>query len=404
MQTSRQSVRRFRAQDGFVLPMVLVMLAVGALMLIPALQFSWASLKASEVTEWKASEIFDADSGVDEAVRWLQFDGQVGSGWTEVAAGEWQRSALQHELNGSDVDVAIEEVATQTYKVTSYAESETGTSTEVVAYVVLDYSDFSFLLDSAITSNGSVTLMPGDVVNGDVRLPDVDDLENKGDIYGDIKTDETEGGAIVWPEAEFLMDYYMNSLEDEAPYTTYPADTQLDIGGTSEADPFLVGPCLAEGDLQFKGTGWVRLEGTVYVTGSLEFDPTPSITLDLNQQTIFAVGSIDDNSVTMGTDITILNSGCIIGVYDVDFQPQIAAVPEGEEEPFVLIMSVLGTTTLNPVSDFYGAVVGNVDIQMQPGVTLNWVDPEGKGINFPVGEGTVGQPGTTITIPSYVIS
>ena len=60
------------SQGGFILPMVLLLLAFGAILLIPTTQFAWASLKANQVTEWKASELFDADAGVEELGGFLQ--------------------------------------------------------------------------------------------------------------------------------------------------------------------------------------------------------------------------------------------------------------------------------------------------------------------------------------------
>jgi hypothetical protein len=46
-------------------------------------------------------------------------------------------------------------------------------------------------------------------------------------------------------------------------------------------------------------------------------------------------------------------------------------------------MSVEGLIDFQPGGDFWGAIVGNADVNLQPGVTLRWLSPEGKGLNFP---------------------
>ena len=77
-----QSLRAIeRDERGQILPTVLVLLILGALLIIPALDYGSTSLKANQVTEKKAMELYAADSGVTDAVYWLQEDGETGGRW-----------------------------------------------------------------------------------------------------------------------------------------------------------------------------------------------------------------------------------------------------------------------------------------------------------------------------------
>lgn len=79
--------------------------------------------------------------------------------------------------------------------------------------------------------------------------------------------------------------------------------------------------------------------------------------------------------------VTFAGSGCIIAVGDVTFQPNILS----EEGDFIFVVSVEGTVWFSPQGDFHGSVAGDVWVQLQPGTTLTWVDPEGTGFEFPSG-------------------
>ena len=170
-------------------------------------------------------------------------------------------------------------------------------------------------------------------------------------------------------------------MDDLVPST---AD-QIDIpGGTSENDPFRIERLSSapEGEqLTVKGDGWIEVGGTIYVKGDLILKASPEINLNLNGQTIFAEGGID-----IPPGVTLSGSGCIIAVGDITFQPNMATT----EDEFVLVMSIEGTTTLLPNGSFTGCIAGNVDVGLQPGdpndpFTVQWIDPEGHDLDFPMG-------------------
>jgi hypothetical protein len=250
----------------------------------------------------------------------------------------------------------------------------------------------SALLDNAIISDDTITIQPGSTVDGDVWLPAEEDLDNKGTINGTVK--DSDDMIITWPTYEQLSSYYMADVEgapDPGP--------SIDVKDTTT-----IGPCYREGSLYIDNTGGpttLVLEGTVYVTGDLEFRQSGSshnYTVDLNKQTIFVEGEIGFPSNV----VSISGSGCIIARYDIDFHPSIAS--EGDE--FVLVLSLEGMVDFQPTGDFTGCVAGNVHVQLQPNSEINWITPEGKGLNVPWGVGDLDElpPVTGSRIESWEIS
>jgi hypothetical protein len=262
------------------------------------------------------------------------------------------------------------------YQILSTATSDDGSDTTIEAYLSVSYLDLSTLLDNAIVSQDTIQIQPGSEVNGDVWLPDKEDLDihDPEDIHGEVK--DSNNMTITWPTADQLSSYY---LDDVNPSNPYPDDS-IDVKDTET-----IGACYRDGSLTVDNTGdpdTLVLEGTVYVTGNLEFEQSGAshnYTVNLNGHTIFAEGSIDFPSNV----VTISGSGCIIAIGDIDFNPSIAS---GEDD-FVLVMSITGQTYFHPSGDFTGCVAGNTLVQLQPGSTISWISPEGKGLDVPWGVG-----------------
>ncbi len=60
-----------RSQRGIILPLVLVFLALGMLLLTPALGHGYSALAGTSIVESKAEEVHAADSGIEEGLYWL---------------------------------------------------------------------------------------------------------------------------------------------------------------------------------------------------------------------------------------------------------------------------------------------------------------------------------------------
>jgi len=356
--------------------MALVLLAVGGLIIAPLLAYMSTGLISGEVYNRRTAELYAADAGVVDAVWKIrhQVDEVV-----ELSCGSSNHTWTYDisDVNGKRVEISIEYVDEDNYRITSIAATDDGggtaaidSATAVESYVSVAYMDFSALLDNAIVSQDTITISPNSEVNGDIWLPDEENLENKGAHNGTVK--DSDDMTITWPTVDQLSSYYMELVEgapDPGP--------SIDIKDTQTIET-----CYREGSLAVDNTGepaTLVLEGTVYVTGDLDFRQPGGndYTVDLNGHTIFVEGNIDFAS----NAISISGSGCIIAIGYINFQPSIA----GGEDDFVLVMSITDRVDFKPSGDFTGCVAGNVHVQLQPNCTINWISPEGKGLDFPMG-------------------
>ena len=388
-----------RDEKGAAFVLALILLLVGGLISAALLGHMGAGLLAGEIYGRRTAELYAADAGVEDAL-WKIQHGDV-----PVCPGDPHWSYTIPDINGKSIEVSIDYLDGGTCKITSIAVTadDSGTAaivsaTTVESYVSALYMDFSSLLDNAIVSYDTIDIQPGNMVDGDVWLPDEDNLEihDPADITGDVN--DAEDFELTWPTAEQLSAYY---LDDVNPSNHYPYNS-IDIEYTKN-----IGPCYIEGDFVIDNTGepdTLVLDGTVYINdnngnkGNLYFQQSGShnYTVDLNGHTIFAEGSIDFPS----NAVSISGPGCIIAVGDINFQPSIAG------DDFVLVMSITGQTYFHPSGDFTGCVAGNTEVQLQPGCTINWVSPEGKGLNFPMGAGGDDElpPVTEMSIESWEVS
>ena len=335
-----------------VLAIVLILLMLGAIILTPLLVFMSTGLKAGGVYESKLQEFYAADAGVEDAI-WKINNGTSGAAYF-----------LGEEVNDRNVSVTIEDKGGGIYKINSTATSDSTGNTTIECYV-LNIAGFNFF-DSAITSNGTITIKPGNNITGNVTANGTVNY-NKGDINGTIN----EGATINWPSKEQLSAWYWDQVKDLALYS----EDHIDIA----TDP-IIGPLYRNGTLDIYNGGSAgenaTLNGTVYVTSDLTIGTTEhDFTLNLNNQTIYCEGNIQ-----VGGKCTISGSGCIIAIGDVDFSPNIAA---GSENDFVFIMSVEGEVFLHPSGNFYGAIAGEADVRLQPGYFLKLTAVGEGDVNFP---------------------
>jgi hypothetical protein len=151
-----------------------------------------------------------------------------------------------------------------------------------------------------------------------------------------------------------------------------------------------LGPLYREGELDIVNSNnnpaTLTLTGTVYVTGDTLIGATQKdFTLDLNDHTIFVASNTTgaQNALEIGGKCTVEGPGCIVVIGDIYFSPNIEA---GMTEP-IFIMSVAGETFTQPNGDFYGSIAGNVEVQLQPGSSVNYPEEEGwyDDYNFLIG-------------------
>ena len=345
-------VKTRRGEKGYVLIVTMLLLLVASLIIAPLLGFMGTGLLAGEVFETKTEEVYAADAGIEDAI-WKINNGFADTMDPNNPDLRYAEYDLDDAVNGRSVHVTIEchrpiSSGSAIFKVTSEArdapeEPALVTVVSWVAGVVTDYSD---ILENTITSLHDVDLPPHPE---GIDEPIVEDYPGP------------------WPTAEILADWYIQDVEPGDPYP----DGTIDPKDTHSA-----GPLYRNGDLEIRSTqndSLLTLNGTIYVKGNLSTANNKTFTLDLNENVIFVEGSID-----MNTKCTITGSGAIIAIGDINFAPNI----ESGEGDFLFVMSVEGTTTFQPNGDYSGSVAGNLEVQLQPGVTVTHIDPPDE-FNFP---------------------
>ena len=103
----RSAIRKFRRnEEGIVLPLVLVLRAVGMLLITPTLGHGYTSLQASTTTQSRAEELYAADSGIEEGLFWLV------NGHADNMYWDWDEDAnegtrVAYEINRASVTVTV---------------------------------------------------------------------------------------------------------------------------------------------------------------------------------------------------------------------------------------------------------------------------------------------------------
>jgi len=366
------SVKRLiRDEKGAALTMALILLLIGGLMTAPLLSFMGTGLLAGEVYEARTAELYAVDAGVEDAVWKIQNK----DGYLPCSPGGPPRNYTITDINGKNVDITITSVAlyqgitnlTGTYRIESMTTGN-GSGTQIETYIegVNIYGDYGDILGQVLTSQNEITLKPGTEVNP----PDGE--QGPAENYTD-----------AWPTAEELIDFYLDDVKDG---TRYYSDTVIDIAGVDTE----LGPLYVEGELTIYNSSntpaTLTLTGTIYVTGDTLIGSTKKdFTLNLNDSTIFVASDSADpqKALWVGGKCTVVGSGVIIAIGDVYFEPKTEA---GVTDP-IFVMSVSGTTLVQPQGDFYGSIAGNVEIELKPGTSINYPESEGwvDGLNFLIG-------------------
>jgi len=364
--------------------LAVILLLVGGLIAAPLLAHMGTGVIAGEVYERRTAELYAADAGVEDAIWRIQNNNLTFDEDNHAHLGPLTVNgrSVEVEIYREDLDPTCGEEFR--YQILSTAATDDGggtadiSGTTIESYVSASYMDFSSMLDNAIVSDNSIIIKNGVSVTGNVTSGGtVDDKTKPGDIDGTI----TENAELTWPTVEQLSAYYRDDVEDLDP--PFPYTHPLDIEGadiTLEA-LYRDGPWTIYNGSNTPAT--VTLSGTVYVTSDLGLGTEKQdFTLNLSGHTIFV-----EESISVGDRCTIIGSGCIIAVGDVYFAPK---GDVGGEDDFVLVMSVEGTTTLQPSGTFYGCIAGDMSVEAKSGTDATIINmglAEGQDLNFPVGVG-----------------
>jgi Tfp pilus assembly protein PilX len=356
--------RLVRDERGYILILALLVLVLVGLISGPVLSYMVSGLRAGHVFETGAAELYAADAGVEDAVLKIQLqDDEVknlscGSGNHSLTYPKSGDPPL--EVNGKNVVVTItwthNTTNTVNYRVESIATGD-GSGTKIDAYVtgVSKWGDYAGLLNQIVTS------------------------QNETDIAKKVTLNYTAGHGPVenytgaWPKPQELESFYWQDVKN---VTAYPSDT-IDINGVNTT----IGPLYRNGGLTIINSDnnhatTLELTGTLYITGNTLIGTTKhEFTLDLNGNTIFVASNstgTGQQALSIGTEVDIKGPGCIVAVGDINFAPKSQVTTDP-----VFVLSVVGTTTMQPSGNFYGALAGSVDVEIQQGTNPT--------INYPTG-------------------
>ena len=392
--------RAIKDEKGAALALALVLLVVGGLVLTPLLGLMSTGLLAGQVYERHAHRLYAADAAVEDAIWKIKYDPPDSYPYPYPEPLIVDGKSVAVTIFSLDDPATCENELRYRILSTVMADDGGGTaaivnSTTIDAHLSVSYMDVSNLLDNAIVSDTHIGIKNGVSVTGNVTSGGTVDNKSEG-VNGTI----TEYAELDWPSAGDLSAWYLEDVKNE---TAYDSDT-IDLAGFDED----LEPVYRAGELTIKNSGGnnaaLKLTGTLYITGDTLIGQTEKdFILDLNGHTIFVESSSAD-ALIVGGKCTIVGSGCIIAVGDVYFAPKGNV---GSETDFVLVMSVEGTTTIQPSGTFYGCIAGNVCVDVKSGhnATITHTPPEGKDLNFPmgVGDGDKLPPVTGLRIESWEI-
>jgi len=353
--------------------LVLILLAVGGLILAPLLGLMSTGLLAGQVYERKTDELYAADAGVEDAVWKIQSQVAEVKGLSPCYP-DWSYNIS--EVNDKNVDVTITWVDNLTYRVDSIATGN-GTGTQIEAYITGEskWGNYSGLMDHVLISPGEINVANKVIV--DPAAPYPTDPNGRYPNYpGD------------WPEVWELEEFYGDQVTNG---TRYYSNTVIDIIGVNTT----LGPLYVGGELDILNSSntpaTLTLNGTIYATGQTEIGTTgKDFTLFMNGQTIFVSSNVTGNqyALTIGGKCTVKGPGIIIAVGDVQLKPK-SQVGEQEGGGPIFVLSVTGTSYLQPSGRIYGAIAGNVEVYVQQGTQPTVAYPEGgfdkDGLNFLTG-------------------
>jgi hypothetical protein len=361
--------RSARRQEGMVLIHVTLVMVLSMLLIPPILGFVGGAGRTAQIREDRMHQVYAADTGVEDALYRVMVDP---TGLPESPEDDPIVISIE-DVNGCDVTAELRKdgydpVYKDTlYTITSTAQDYRGIDVSIESRVAA--WDYSSLLQYGLVSTQDIEISSGADVDGNLVLNG--ELANKGTIDGNVTY-----GVPQWPDSAVLSLFYSEQVSGSC------GASPIEVKAGKEKK---LGPCQTSGDLDIGGVGNVSLQGTLYVAGDLRFNPSPSLIIRLNGETIYGEGSL-----AMGSGGTLEGPGCIIAEGEMYFSPN---TPGSD---YILVMSVAGDLTAQPGGSFFGTLAGCTDLDLQPNASVTWVDHPAD-LNFPGGDDIVPK------LVSYVI-
>lgn len=249
------------SEKGQVLPLALLALSMGSLVITPFIGYTSSNLIGSRIYGQSITEQYSADAGIEYAIWHLQ------NGETVVP---------EFTLNNKTVNIAIENEGEQTYRVTSTAISDDGSSTTIESNVSVEAADG--IPDGYATFPDGFTLeddtYTGNVyIVGDLSLIDQSKIIGNVIATGDVYLDDhcTITGTICAGGNVYLVD-----------------QCTINLNIYSEGDVYLDDHCIINGDVYVYTAENIHLNDGSIITGDypLPYEGCPLLgTGDINIQT-----------------------------------------------------------------------------------------------------------------------
>jgi hypothetical protein len=358
-----------RGEEGQALIIALILMLVGGLIIAPVLAYVGTGLKiGKDVHEKRMMELYAADAGVEDGI-WKIKNDQVPD--------EADQPYTIADVNAKGVSVNIASVATRTYKITSVATSDDGSSTTLDVYV-----ESISIFDYGLASKNDIVLKKDTTVTGDIycegEFDPPDDLVHDGDVV------QGEQADLEWPSQEENEAFALLFKNEALVGGTYPGNLTIPMGPATVN----LGPLYITGNLNIKKDNTIVMTGTVYVEGSIDMDKEAQLT---GSGSIVAVGDIYLAKVYaygIGGTSTIMSLNG-----DITFKK--------EAEVQGLIYAPKGTVTFDMYGVVTGAVVAENTISSDKGLLVDYDEAIGDRTDLP---GVGGGGGGGCSIRTWEIS
>ena len=343
----RMFMKRGNSQKGAVLVTALVILVVGALLIVPVISLLATGINAGRIVEEETDMLYAADAGVETAILTINnLPESVPLGKLNGVLDEGELTD-DYAFTISSVNGVLVNVVIQYYEYNEgfFRISAVADSTAVNATVMRSAGTNLMAFQGALVSSGDITLKKDAIVTGDIICGGA--FDTQGSFVFDENYDiyEYEDVSGYFPSDPELADFALN-YENEA-----KATDNIYIGNYEIDSDINLGPIYIDGDLLAKSDVTINLTGTVFVTGSIDFQKSSNITGN------YSIVAVNDIYIGKMPDYTANEDSIIFSIYgDIIFKK--------EANLHALIYAPNGNVSFDKESTIVGSIVcgGQVEV------------------------------------------
>ncbi len=388
-----KGLKRFASDRGITLPIVLVMLLIGALLIIPTMDLLSTGLKSNIIADEADMSLYAADAGIEKALWHIQYD----SGFALPEEGESVSVDFTDDANGNTVIVSILNEGILGYKVTSVAANDISrTSTTIITYVTITQTPTSSIFDYAAASlNGNVDITgavhvfsdppgEGDIFAnlGDVNISGSSHIEGNAAATGVVNStgaaavdgQQIEAAAaldadLFRAELDSITAEIFTSVTDiSCPFVLTTGDWVISSSGIYSDLPRIQGNLKIIGDISVTFPHAVCIEGNLEVPANAVIVFSDKVSVGGDVILSGANGIITfQNTLYVGDDLVVSGTSELVMEEDAYIVDQIQMTGSGLRGGATLIaggdITLAGSGKLNDVTDipFIISENGNVD-------------------------------------------